>query len=265
MNEQYTHAAIQSRPLGAIVSGAGLAQADLPNERLPFTVRIVRDEGDLAKAIRIRQAAYARHVPTLADTLRYPEQLDYDSDTVVMLAESKLDGAPIGTARIQTNLHGPLTVEQSIEFPPEMQGLQLAEVTRLGVEEGRVGLLVKAAMLKAVFTYCDLHGMDYMVAAGRSPVDRQYEQLMFEDVFPEGGFIPLRHAGNMPHRVMAFHMASGPARWAAAKHPLYKFFFCTRHADIDISGSSLRRPVAMPAPHFATQAMAAMGGARTIA
>lgn len=260
MNDQYARAAIQSR-----IFGAGSAhQTLMTDERLPFTVRIVRDESDLSKAILIRQAAYARHVPALAETLRRPERLDYDGDTVVMLAESKLDGAPIGTARIQTNLHGPLTVEQSIEFPPEMQGLQLAEVTRLGIEEGRVGRLVKAALLKAVFSYCDLHGMDYMVAAGRSPVDRQYEQLMFEDVFPDGGFIPLRHAGNLPHRVMAFHMASGPSRWAAAKHPLYKFFFCTQHADIDISGSSLKRSTPMVAPHVASKAMAAMEGARTM-
>ena len=45
-------------------------QSQLREEILPFTVRIVQDEEDLAKAIRVRHSAYARHLPTLAETLR---------------------------------------------------------------------------------------------------------------------------------------------------------------------------------------------------
>lgn len=267
MNEQYARTSIEPRRIGTLAFGASAAgEAPMTEERLPFTIRLVQTEDELWKAVRIRHAAYARHVPTLAEKLRAPEAADFESDTVVVLAESKLDGSPLGTARIQSNLDRPLSVEQSIELPLRMQGHPLAEITRLGVEEGRVGRLVKAALLKAIFGYCQQNGMDWMVAAGRSPIDRQYEQLLFEDVFPEGGFIPLQHAGNLPHRVMAFHMESGPARWAAAKHPLFKFFFRTRHADIDLSGGGIRRfSTALPAPHFSGAPAMTRAGARIMA
>jgi hypothetical protein len=47
--------------------------------------------------------------------------------------------------------------------------------------------------------------------------------------------VPLRHVGNIPHRVMAFEMATAEARWQAARHPLFNFFRRTRHPDIDVS------------------------------
>ena len=78
---------------------------------------------------------------------------------------------------------------------------------------------------------------------------RQYEQLLFSDVFPDQPPVPLRHVGNLPHRVMAFEIDTFEARWTAARHPLLNFFFYTRHPDIDIGArvpavapSAPRRP-----------------------
>ena len=203
-------------------------------ERLPFTIRRVETESDLLKAVRIRHAAYARHVPEFARTLLHPEAADYDDDTIVLLAESKLDGSPLGSTRIRTNLHRPLGVEESIVLPEWLQGRRLVEATRLGIDEGRVGRVVKMALIKACFMYCEDNAIDYSVATGRPPVDRQYEQLLFADVFPEQGPVPLRHVGNIPHRVMAFEIASFEQRYRDARHPLLNFFFNTHHPDIDI-------------------------------
>ena len=208
--------------------------SSLPTERLPFTIRRVDTEDSLWKAIGIRHAAYARHVPEFARTLAAPEACDYEDDTVVLLAESKLDGTAIGTARIQTNAYRPLHLEQSIELPDWLQGRRLAEVTRLGVAEGRIGHVVKVALMKAFFQYWELSNTEYAIATGRAPIDRQYEQLMFSDVFGPGEMIPLRHVGNMPHRVMAFEIATAEARWSEARHPLLKFVRQTNHPDIQI-------------------------------
>jgi hypothetical protein len=208
---------------------------DLPTERLPFTVRRVETEDSLWKAVGIRHAAYARHVPDFARTLAAPEACDYADDTVVLLAESRLDGSPLGTARIQTNLNGPLHVEDSVALPEWLQGRRLAEVTRLGVDEGRIGRVVKIALIKACFEYCEQNAIDYAVVTGRAPVDRQYEQLLFSDVFEDKAMVPLQHVGNIPHRVMAFEIATGEQRWTAARHPLLAYFRHTRHPDIDIA------------------------------
>src|SRR4030042_1596763 len=64
----------------------------MQTERLPFTVKLATSEEDLAKAVSIRYQAYARHLPAVAATLDRPESLDREEGTVVVLAESKLDG-----------------------------------------------------------------------------------------------------------------------------------------------------------------------------
>ncbi|MDN4058696.1 hypothetical protein QPK31_10735 [Massilia sp. YIM B02769] len=214
------------------------ARPEMSTERLPFTIRRVENEDSLKKAVAIRHAAYARHVPEFARSLALPEACDYEEDTVVLLAEHKLDGTPLGTARIRTNIHHPLHIEESVVLPEWLQGRNLGEVERLGVGEGRIGHMVKVALVKAFFEYFEKTGIEYAVIAGRAPVDRHYEQLMFTDVFGDKEMVPLRHAGNMPHRVMAFEIASGEARWTAAKHPLLKFFRHTHHPDIDVGVAS---------------------------
>ena len=86
----------------------------LHEEQLPFTVRLALDEAQLTKALTIRQSAYGRHIPDLARTLGSAELCDSDPGAVILLAESKLDGAPLGTMRIQSNRHNPLLLEQSV-------------------------------------------------------------------------------------------------------------------------------------------------------
>ena len=213
---------------------AAATRLDMRTERLPFTVRRVATEDSLRKAVRIRHAAYARHVPEFARTLANPEACDYADDSIVLLAESRLDGTALGTARIQTNRKRPLHLEESIALPEWLQGRSLAEVTRLGIEEGRIGRVVKIALIKACFEYCEQNGIEYAVVTGRTPIDRQYEQLLFSDVFEDKAPIPLRHVGNIPHRVMSFEIATGEQRWSAAAHPMLGFFRHTHHPDIDI-------------------------------
>ena len=203
-------------------------------ERLPFSVSVARSDEQLRKAVTMRHAAYARHVPALAESLKVPEPCDHAEGSVVLLAESKLDGSPLGTMRIQTNRRHPLAIEQSVELPEWLHERTLAEATRLGIAEGRVGRVVKTMLFKAYFEYCRRAEVDWMVIGARSPLDRQYQALLFDDVFPGGGFVPLRHAGNIPHRVLAFEMETAEARWIAARHPLYHLFCNVRHPDIDV-------------------------------
>lgn len=215
--------------------------AELREERLPFTIRIVQGQEMLDKALNMRQSAYGRHVPELARQLGESEVIDRDPGAVVLLAESKLDGEAVGTMRIQTNRHNPLWLEQSVTLPEWLQGRSTAEATRLGVAGRGLGRMAKTVLFKAYYQYCAQAGIEWMVIAGRSPLDRQYQALQFQDVFPERGFIPMRHAGNIPHRVLAMAVDAVEPTWKASQHPLYDFFFKTRHPDIEID-------VAAPVP-----------------
>lgn len=207
----------------------------LTEESLPFTVRLVRNEDDLKKAVQIRHAAYARHMPAVAETLKSPESIDTEDGVVVLLAESKLDGSPLGTARIQTNRFRALGLEQSVVLPDWLQGQTLAHISRLGIIQGHGGRLVKFMLFKGLFQYWEQNGIDWAVVAARAPLDRMYQQLLFEDVFPGQGFTPLAHMNNIPHRVMAFEVATARERWTQAKHPLTNFICYTHHCDLNVS------------------------------
>jgi len=257
MIHQTTSAVSQPDRIRTLLSRVGAPNAPaMTEELLPFTVRLVRDEDDLSKAVQIRHSAYARHLPDFAETLKSAETADAENGVVVLLAESKLDGSPLGTMRIQTNQFKPLCLEQSVELPSWLKALRLAEATRLGVTNEKGGRLVTTVLFKAYYQYCKQIGIEWMVIAGRAPIDRQYARLLFEDVFPGVGFIPLLHAGNLPHRVMSSNVDTAEERWAAAKHPLFDFAFRTNHPDIQLGGQRRQN-----VPRMAMSAFPAQGAA----
>lgn len=238
-----TYPEIASKSFSGAASVTSEAESSMPTERLPFRVRLATSDEQMQKAANIRYAAYARHVPEFAESLRKPEPQDFSPGTLVLLAESKFDGTPLGTMRIQTNRYEPLRMEQSVTLPDWLQGMTLLEATRLGVAEGGIGRVVKASLLKACFNYCKQDSVDWMVITARRPLDRQYEALMFEDVFSAGEFIPMPHVGNIEHRVMAINVHTAEARWANARHPLYQFMCRTVHPDIDLTQDDVMRPL----------------------
>jgi hypothetical protein len=206
----------------------------LQTESLPFVIRCVRSEEELVKAVAIRKNAYSRHLPELASRFSTPEASDLDGSSRVLVALSKLDGMPLGSMRFRTNQHQPLDVEQSVTLPESLRTRVLTEATRLAVSQAAVGRVVKAMLMKAMFLQCEAGGIDCMVAAARSPMDRFYQWLFFEDVYPGGDFVPMAHAGMIPHRVLNCDIALTKRRWAEVEHPWYPLFFETHHPDIEL-------------------------------
>lgn len=230
---------IQSVPVSSPIvlnePPAGAYAEDFPaEERLPFTVRLVRTEEDLKKAVQIRQEAYARHMPEVAKGLGKPEKMDTDDGVGILLAVSNIDGSALGSVRIQTNQFQPLALEKSVQLPDWMRGMSLAQVSRFGVVHGTVGRLVKMVLVKGCLQYSEDNEIDWDVIAARPPLDKMYRQLTYQDLFPEAGLIPLAHMGNVPHRVMGFEVATCKARLTAMNHPLLNFFCHTRHPDLDV-------------------------------
>jgi hypothetical protein len=228
-------------------------------EALPFTLKIVRTQAELVRAVLIRQAAYDRHLPDFAKSLVKPEAADFEKGTVVLLVESKEDGSPVGTMRIQNNAYKPLCLEQSINLPQRLKELPMAEATRLGVTNQAGGRLVTTALFKAFYMYCQQIGVEWMVIAGRAPVDRMYQRMLFDDVVPGQGFVPLAHANNLPHRVMSFNVKTAFEKWSAVDHPLLNFAALTHHPDItlDIPRKPLAMPIEMPLMAASTSTLVA--------
>ncbi len=204
---------------------------------LPFTVKIVRTDDQLGKAVAIRSEAYARHIPQLGDALRVPETIDRTTDTILFLAEAKDTGEPLGTIRIHTNFSTPIPVEESIELPEIFQGRVIAGVSRLAVKPGSRGRLVKLALFKALHRYCLAKQIEWLVIGARPPLDRGYLELGFTDVFPDTKPRPLQSAGGVLHRILCFEVFTAERRWNEFSHPLYTFMGNRYHPDIEIFSS----------------------------
>lgn len=136
---------------------------------LPFTVRQASNTDDLRKVVEVRQRAYARHLPLVAETLKTPEQDDTEDGVVLLIAESKVDGSALGTVRIQTNRVNPLNLEQFVALPDGLRNKTIAEVRRLGVAHGMPGRLVRMLLLKAVYQYCAHNHVDWILVGARPP------------------------------------------------------------------------------------------------
>lgn len=205
-------------------------------ERLPFRIEIATPQ-NLSKVTALRAAAYGRHMPEFAAKLGQPEASDFEHGCEVFVAISKLDGTALGTLRTHANVHKPLPLQMSMQLSERFDGTRMVETTRLSIAGGVSSSVVRSALFKALHQYCLQQNVDWMLAAGRRPVDRIYDALLFKDVNEPGAYYPMSHAGGVPHRVMVFSPSRAKALWAEHAHPLYQFVFGTTHPDIDLSGA----------------------------
>jgi hypothetical protein len=212
-----------------------LYQSTDHGERLPFIVRVATVD-ELTAVARLRAAAYGRHLPALAARLRQPEAADFEPGNEVFVAVSKLDHSILGSIRTHSNVFRPIPLEQSMELPAQFQGCRLIEATRLSVPGNLQASLVRNALFKAFFQYCLAQKADWMLAAGRPPVDRLYASMLWSDVSRTGELYPMAHAAGVPHRVMCMAPSQAESIWRAANHPLLRFAFETTHPDLDFSG-----------------------------
>ena len=205
------------------------------SERLPFRVKIATAD-ELMAVARLRAKAYGKHLPALATHLLQPEAADFELGNEVFVAVSKLDGSMLGTIRTHSNLFKPLPLEASMDLPAGFHGRRLIEATRLSVLGNLQASLVRNALFKTFFQYCLAQKADWMLAAGRRPVDRLYDTMLWRDVDGVGNLYPMAHATGVPHRVMCMAPADAEPIWRAADHPLFRFAFQTVHPDLDFTG-----------------------------
>ncbi|MEQ1566307.1 MAG: hypothetical protein ABMA64_11765 [Myxococcota bacterium] len=219
-------------------------------DEIPLHVRPVCADDELRQVAALRSLAYRSAAPELADRLREPEPEDHLPGNVVFGAYDP-SGALHGTVRVHTSAYRPLPLERSVQLPEGLMRPR-AEATRLA-RGFRAHPMVKLALTKAFggaagattqpsgaglsfgveaaeprpssrtafWTTCLHRGVEVMVVAGRDPVHAQYERLLFSPVFPE--WIPMAHAGGLPHKVLALAVEDALRGWRERAHPLLSF------------------------------------------
>lgn len=204
---------------------------------LSFTVRLATSVNDLRDACTVRAAAYGRHVPQLRSTLAVPDAIDTQRDSAVILCRDKSSGAAVGTLRLQRASTGAIQLEHSVDLPDRYRNRPRAELTRLAVWPG-ADAQVRLMLMKASYLWCLASQVRWMVIGARSDaLIRIYRRLGFEDVFAADCLVPLAHAGNLPHRILAFDVTAAERTWLEARHGLYPFMVETFHDDLQLFAS----------------------------
>lgn len=203
---------------------------------LDFTVRVVVQDEDLRRVQALRAAAYGHHLPGMAETFGRADPMDRQADTTVFFAEDKRTGTVVGSCRIQVNDRRPLQIEDSLELPPRLQGCLLSEITRLTVLPGYNHQPVRLALVKACHLYCVARQITGVLAGSRRSLLRQYRALGFQDVFDDERLVPLKHGGNLEHRILFRDTVTAESDARAVNHPDYRFVFRDYHPDIQVLG-----------------------------
>ncbi|MBN9427482.1 MAG: hypothetical protein J0H09_13330 [Burkholderiales bacterium] len=223
---------------------------NLPHE-LPFTVRIVRTEEDLRRAVAVRADALRERLPEADGIFVSPEEEDFQPNTVLLLAASQRDGSPLGSLRMMTSERGKrLTVERALELPETLRGQSIAEASRLAVRADRGGTVVRMMLWKAFHRYCLAMQINRMLIAVRDSEVRLYESFGFADAVPGGLNVSSGRSGAEMRRVLTLGVFEPLQRAEIRAHPLYDFFFTERHAEIEVFSSVASR---WNAPRVRTQ------------
>jgi len=220
---------------------------DLHLHHLPVAIRVAASEADLQKVLAARAAAWcATPQPGAAPVA--PETWDLRPNTTLLVAESRIDGEPLGSLRILASERGRLMAEDRVELPAMLKTIPLAEASRLAVKAGRNSTLVRLMLWKAFHRYCLAAQVETMLISVREPVDRQYEWLGFHDALPGGARFSPDGRGPATHRLLQLGVFEAHDRSLRVGHPLHDFFFVERHPEIDLlSVVGERRGTASPA------------------
>lgn len=201
---------------------------------LTFSVSLAATAADLRDVCSVRAHAYGHHVPQMQETLAVPDATDGQRGTAILLCRDKVTGSAIGTARIQRNVAAPLQLEGSVILPRWLADEPRAELTRLAVLPG-VDPQTRLMLMKAAYLYCLASQVRWMVIGARSnALIRIYQGLGFMDVLGADDRVPLAHAGNLPHRILAFDVTAAERTWLASGHGLYPFMIETFHPDVHL-------------------------------
>lgn len=211
-----------------------LQHAAMTTAHLDFTLRIAQSDRDLADLAALRAEAYGHHLPGLAQAMAQPDAADTAPGTTLLLCRDKASGRAIGSARIQRNHPRPLPIETSLALPLALAALPRAEITRLAIVPG-ANPLVRPVLVKACYLAAVASQIRLLVIGARSPaLVRIYRGLGFADALDDAAPVPLAHAGNLHHHVLAFDVVGAERRWHSARHALYSFMVETWHPDLQL-------------------------------
>lgn len=207
----------------------------MKTQKLPFTVSIA-SEKDFPSIAKLRSDGYGRRSAALGAQLARSEPADEPiPGREILVAQSKLDGALIGTMRLHVGLFEPTSVEKAIELPANLAGQRIMDAARFCCTGGAV---CRAAIFKAALLYAKRHHVDQFLLATLERIEPLYLSAGFAPLFDDGRLHPIPMAENLPHRILRINMPTLRADMEIRRPAMVDFLFSTDHgSDIDLSAA----------------------------
>lgn len=220
------------------------------SEELDFRIQIARKGESFERAVSVRSEAFSRHSHPMVRAGFTVEPADTSESSVLLCAESKTTGEPIGAMRLSDNRTDELGIWNELPIPAQHKGYPALLVSRLTVHAGRTGHAARNALCKAMYLYAVAMQMRFIYVLVLPPRDRLYRPMGFNPVYEGDPVFKLKSNSNVDTKVLFAEVNRFETIWRERGHPLYQYVFQTRHADIElfsaVTGPKRRRRLSDP-------------------
>jgi hypothetical protein len=206
-------------------------------EELDFRVRIARTGEVFERAVSVRNEAFTRHGHPFSRTRFIVESADLSEASIVLCAEDKRNGEPLGAMRIEDNRIGELKLNRELEIPKHYLDVPAILVSRLTVQSGKVGHLARNALCKAMYLYAVAVQAQFIFVVAKPPRDRLYKPMGFKPIFDDDRLVEIASNSNVPAKVLVARVRDFESLWREQQHPLHSFVVDTYHPDLELFAS----------------------------
>lgn len=209
----------------------------MKRQTLPFRISILKTAAELNEAVKHRAHGYGRRSRALGGALEMPEAADARvHGREILIATSKMDGAIIGSLRLEVNINGPVSVQKYAEMPERIATKKIMDANRFCCLGGTV---CRVALFKAAMLYGSAHGVDHFVIATLATIQPLYASVGFIPLFDDGRMHPIPSAENLPHRIMELDLRDARALIAQRRPAILDFLYETDHGDDIFVGDAM--------------------------
>lgn len=188
-------------------------------QALPWVIEVVSSLEELDEALRLRGAAYGRH---LGHADYEPDPPDFDADALVLVARHTSTREILGTMRVGFSSGGRAEMLRWHPDPKQLAQFKIGEARRLALKPSGHATLVKLSLWKAFWKAGVARGADLMIVAARPPMNADYRMLLFEEPVEGGVYFKPPDVPD-EHELLILKLAGLEERYRKHSPELYRF------------------------------------------
>lgn len=213
------------------------AVADEKSTSTTIRIRVARTRDDMNRAVAVRYQAYSEKFQGLAEDVNRPEDLDFEINPIILIAEDKSTGEVFATARLNHGLEIRNYLSE-IDLPKSLDKESLGYLSRMAAT-GPVDRKNMARFLihKAMFQICMAKQVTMMLTLVGRVRSKLYMPLGFRPIFPANHLVHPAIVRGRPVALLGLKTYE-LARYLQEHDPVrYEFAFQRFHESIEVFNS----------------------------